>query len=257
MEVILLERIEKLGQMGDVVKVKSGYARNYLLPQKKALRATDANKQHFEEQRAQLEAANLEHRSEAEKVGKKMKGLSVVMVRQAGEAGQLYGSVNARDISTAVTEAGFTIARQQVELNQPIKALGLHPVRVSLHPEIDVEVIANVARSQDEAKVQAKTGKAVVSSEEQEAPAPAAAPEADAKTGSKKATGAKKAAADQDEATMAVEEAANEAVSEQAEEIFEEGAAPAPENENENEEKAADADGEAPDAGGEAEKKSK
>ncbi len=239
MEVILLERIEKLGQMGDVVKVKSGYARNYLLPQKKALRATDANKQHFEEQRAQLEVSNLEHRAEAEKVGKKLKGLSVVMVRQAGEAGQLYGSVNARDISTAVTEAGFTINRQQVELNHPIKALGLHPVRVSLHPEIDVEVIANVARSQDEAKVQAKTGKAVISTEEQEALAPEAAPKTGVKTGAKKATDAKKAAADQDQATMAAEEAANEAVSEQAEEIFEEGAAPEPE------ETAADADGEA------------
>ena len=248
MEVILLERIEKLGQMGDVVKVKSGYARNYLLPQKKALRATDANRQHFEVQRTQLEAANLEHRAEAEKVGKKLKGLSVVMVRQAGEAGQLYGSVNARDISTAVTEAGFAITRQQVELNQPIKALGLHPVRVSLHPEIGVEVIANVARSQDEAKVQAKTGKAVVSTEEQEAPGPEA--------GAKEATDAKKgakAAADQDQTTMAAEEAANEAVSEQAEKIFEEGAAPEPENE----ETAADADGEAPDENGEAEEKSK
>jgi large subunit ribosomal protein L9 len=256
MEVILLERIEKLGQMGDVVKVKSGYARNYLLPQKKALRATDANKQHFEVQRAQLEAANLEHRAEAEKVGKKLKRLSVVMVRQAGEAGQLYGSVNARDISTAVTEAGFAITRQQVELNKPIKALGLHPVRVSLHPEIGVEVIANVARSQDEAKVQAKTGKAFVSTEEQEAPAPEAAHEAGAKTGAKKATDAKKgakAAADQDQTTMAAEEAANEAVSEQAEKIFEEGAAPEPENE----ETAADADGEARDENGEAEKKSK
>ena len=252
MEVILLERIEKLGQMGDVVKVKSGYARNYLLPQKKALRATDANKQHFEVQRPQLEVANLEHRAEAEKVGKKLKRLSVVMVRQAGEAGQLYGSVNARDISTAVTEAGFAITRQQVELNKPIKALGLHPVRVSLHPEIGVEVIANVARSQDEAKVQAKTGKAFVSTEEQEAPAPEAAPEA----GAKKATDAKKgakAAADQDQTTMAAEEAANEAVSEQVEKIFEEGAAPEPENE----ETAADADGEAPDENGEAEKKSK
>ncbi len=256
MEVILLERIEKLGQMGDVVKVKSGYARNYLLPQKKAMRATDANKQHFEGQRAQLEASNLEHRAEAEKLARKMESLSVVMVRQAGEAGQLYGSVNARDLSAAVTEAGFNITRQQVELNHPIKALGLHPVRVSLHPEIDVEVIANVARSQDEAKVQAKTGKAVISTEEQEAPAPEAAPERDAKTGAKKTTETKKAAADQDEGTMAAEEAANEAVSEQAEKIFEEGAAPDPE------ETAADADGEADsetaiDADGEAEKKSK
>jgi large subunit ribosomal protein L9 len=252
MEVILLERIEKLGQMGDVVKVKSGYMRNYLLPQKKALRATEANKQHFEVQRAQLEAANLEHRAEAEKVGKKLKGLSVVLVRQAGEAGQLYGAVNARDISTAVTEAGFAITRQQVELNQPIKALGLHPVRVSLHPEIGVEVIANVARSQDEAKVQTKTGKAVVRTEEQEA----SAPEAGAKMGAKKATDAKKgakAAADQDQTTMEAEEAANKAVSEQAEKIFEEGAAPEPKNE----ETAADADGEAPDENGEAKKKSK
>jgi len=255
MEVILLERIEKLGQMGDVVKVKSGYARNYLLPQKKALRATNANKQHFEVQRAQLEAANLEHRAEAEKVGKKLKGLSVVMVRQAGEAGQLYGSVNARDISTAITEAGFTITRQQIELNQPIKALGLHPVRVLLHPEIGVEVIANVARSQDEAKVQAKTGKAVIRTEEQEAPVPEATPEAGAKTGAKKATDSKKgakAADDQDQTTMAAEDAANEAVSKQAEKIFEEGAAPEPENK----ETAADADGEAPDENGEAEKKS-
>ena len=258
MEVILLERIEKLGQMGDVVKVKSGYARNYLLPQKKALRATDANKQHFEEQRAQLEAANLEHRAEAEKVGKKLEGLSVVMVRQAGEAGQLYGSVNARDISTAVTEAGFTITRQQVELNHPIKALGLHPVRVSLHPEINVEVIANVARSQDEAKVQTKTGKAVVRTEEEEAPAPETAPEPDAgKTKENKA----KADAEREEAAKAVEEAANEAVAEQAEEIFEEGAAP--EIEPEPEKTAADADGEAPEAtespdgDGKAEKKSK
>ena len=169
MEVILLERIEKLGQMGDVVKVKSGYARNYLLPQKKALRATDANKQHFEGQRPQLEVANLEHRAEAEKVSKKLKRLSVVMVRQAGEAGQLYGSVNARDISTAVTEAGFAITRQQVELNQPIKALGLHPVRVSLHPEIGVEVIANVARSQDEAKAQAKEARQAARAQAREA----------------------------------------------------------------------------------------
>ena len=250
MEVILLERIEKLGQMGDVVKVKSGYARNYLLPQKKAMRATDANKQHFEGQRAQLEASNIEHRAEAEKLAKKMESLSVVMVRQAGEAGQLYGSVNARDISATVTEAGFSITRQQVKLNQPIKALGLHPVRVSLHPEIDVEVIANVARSQDEAKVQAKTGKAVVSTEE-EAPVPEAAPEPDAgKTKKEKA----KKGADQDEATKEAEEAANVAVSEQAEEIFEEGAAPEPEPEETSAEADGETDGE---ADGEAGKKSK
>lgn len=242
MEVILLERIEKLGQMGDVVKVKSGYARNYLLPQKKALRATDANKQHFEVQRPQLEVANLEHRAEAEKVGKKLKRLSVVMVRQAGEAGQLYGSVNARDISTAVTEAGFAITRQQVELNQPIKALGLHPVRVSLHPEIGVEVIANVARSQDEAKVQAKTGKAVVSTEEEEAQAAQAQAETAETEDEAKPKTKKKAKPTEigEEEAKVVEEAADEAAAEQAEEIFEEGAAPQPEPEDAAADKAAD-----------------
>ena len=224
MEVILLERIEKLGQMGDVVKVKSGYARNYLLPQKKALRATEANKSHFEEQRAQLEAANLEHRQEAEKLGKKMEGLTVVMVRQAGEAGQLFGSVNARDIASAVTEAGFTITRQQVGLAHPIKALGLYTVLVSLHPEVSLEVVTNVARSQDEAKTQAKTGKAVVGADEKEPePAEAEAPEAEAKkTKPKKA----KTAEIDEEQAKAAEDAANEAVVEQAEQIFEEGAAP-------------------------------
>jgi len=206
MKVILLERIEKLGQMGDEVTVKSGYARNFLLPQKKALRATDANKSLFEVQRAQLETTNLEKRSEAEKLGKKMDGMAVIMVRQAGEAGQLYGSVNARDIATAVTEAGVTITRQQVVLDHPIKSLGLYQVKVILHPEISVDVTANVARSEEEAKIQTKTGSAVVSTDEQE-------------------TAAEKAKAAQviDEAA---EEAADEAVSEQAEKIFEEGAAP-------------------------------
>jgi len=162
MEVILLERIEKLGQMGDVVNVRAGYARNYLLPQKKALRATEANKKQFEARRAQLEATNLERRSDAEKLGEKLNGLSVVIVRQAGDAGQLYGSVNARDIAVAVSQAGIAIARQQVGLQNPIKALGLYPVRVLLHPEVAVTVTANIARSEEEAKVQAKTGKAVL-----------------------------------------------------------------------------------------------
>jgi len=179
MEVILLERIENLGQMGDVVNVKPGYARNYLLPQKKAQRASEENIRHFEQQRAQLEAANLDQRTEAEKVGKKMAGLQVALIRQAGDAGQLYGSVNARDIADQVTEAGFTISRQQVQLAAPIKALGLYPLRVSLHPEVSVEVLANVARSQEEAKTQSKTGRAVVSADEEEQQAAAEAAEAE------------------------------------------------------------------------------
>lgn len=169
MEVILLERIEKLGQMGDVVSVKSGYARNYLLPQTKAMRATEENRKHFESQRAQLEANNLELRGEAEKVGEKLDGLSVVLVRQAGESGQLYGSVNARDIAEQVVTAGFTIGRQQVELAHPIKALGLYDVQVRLHPEVSVNVSANIARSEEEAEIQAKTGHAVLSIDEEEA----------------------------------------------------------------------------------------
>ncbi len=162
MEVILLERIDKLGQMGDVVKVRAGYARNFLLPQKKALRATEENKKRFEARRAQLEAANLERRGEAEKVAGKLNGMAVVIVRQAGDAGQLYGSVNARDIALAVTAAGVSVNRQQVGLQNPIKALGLYPVNIALHPEVTVGITANVARSEDEAKIQAKTGKAVV-----------------------------------------------------------------------------------------------
>lgn len=162
MEVILLERIEKLGQMGDVVKVRDGYARNFLLPHKKALRATDENKRKFETKRAQLEADNLALRQEAEGVATKLDGLQVVVVRQAGDGGQLYGSVNARDIAQAVTDAGFTIVRQQVGLQNPIKEIGLHTVRIALHPEVAVKVTVNVARSADEAKIQAKTGKALV-----------------------------------------------------------------------------------------------
>ena len=168
MEVILLERIEKLGQMGDVVSVKPGYARNFLLPQAKALRATAENSKHFETQRTQLEAVNLEKRTEAEQVGKKLDGLVFILVRQAGESGQLYGSVNARDIADQVIDGGFTIIRQQIELAQPIKALGLHNVQVTLHPEVSVNVTANIARSEEEAKIQAKTGHAVMSMEEEE-----------------------------------------------------------------------------------------
>lgn len=152
MEVILLERIEKLGQMGDVVKVKPGFARNFLLPQKKALRANKDNLAFFEKQRAQLEAINLKRREEAQAVAEKMEGLKVLMVRQAGEGGQLYGSVSGRDVADAVKAAGFTIERNQVNLDSPIKTLGSYPVRVALHPEVAVTVTVTVARSQEEAE---------------------------------------------------------------------------------------------------------
>ena len=154
-DLILLERIEKLGQMGQVVKVKPGYARNYLLPQKKAMRATKENLAYFDTQRAQFEANNLERRSEASEIAVKIEGLSVVVIRQAGESGQLYGSVAARDIAEAVTAAGFTVDKRQIVLERPIKALGLHPVRVMLHPEVGVTVTANVAQSEEGARMQA------------------------------------------------------------------------------------------------------
>lgn len=155
MDVILLERIEKLGQMGDVVTVKPGFARNYLLPQKKALRATDANKQVFETQRAQLETANLERRTEAESVAEKLDGLNFVIVRSASDNDQLYGSVTVRNIAQAITEEGFTVESKQVQLARPIKTVGMHDVIVRLHPEVSVTVKANVARSEEEAEMQA------------------------------------------------------------------------------------------------------
>jgi large subunit ribosomal protein L9 len=155
-ELILLERVEKLGQMGQLVKVKPGFARNYLLPQKKALRATKENLRYFETQRAQLEANNLQRKTEATEIGGKLEGLSVVLIRQAGESGQLYGSVSARDIAQAVTEAGFTVEKHQVVLERPIKSLGLHPLRIVLHPEVSVTITANVAQSAEEAEMQAK-----------------------------------------------------------------------------------------------------
>jgi len=155
-DVILLERVENLGQMGQVVKVRPGYARNYLLPQKKALRATEANKAYFETQRAQLEATNLTRKKDAEHVAQKIEGLSVVVIRQAGESGQLYGSVSARDIADAVTATGFTTTRGQVVLDKAIKTLGLYKLRVVLHPEVSVHVTVNVAQSAEEAEMQAK-----------------------------------------------------------------------------------------------------
>jgi len=169
MEVILLQRIEKLGQMGQTVKVKAGYARNYLLPRKKAIRATDDNKAKFEKQRAQLEATNLAKRQEAEAISGKVEGLTVVIIRQAGETGQLYGSVSARDIATAATKAGVTIDRNQILMDRPLKDLGLHPIRVALHPEVVVNITANVAKSEEEAELQVKAGHAIVGTAAEEA----------------------------------------------------------------------------------------
>ncbi len=151
MNVILLERIESLGLMGDVVKVKPGYARNYLLPQKKALRATKENQAVFEAQRAQLEAANLKRREEAEAVAKKMENVAVLILRQAAEGGMLYGSVTGRDVAEAIKEAGYDIQRRQVMLDNPIKDIGTYQVRVVLHPEVSITAKVNVARSQEEA----------------------------------------------------------------------------------------------------------
>lgn len=168
MEVILLERIAKLGQMGDVVRVRDGFARNFLLPQKKALRATETNRQLFEQQRAQLEARNLELRSEAEAVASKMNGFAVVLIRQASERGQLYGSVSSRDIADALTEAGFSVTRGQVVLNSPIKTLGLTEVPVRLHPEVDATVTVNAARSEEEAERQARGEDVTIEAEEEE-----------------------------------------------------------------------------------------
>lgn len=160
-EVILLERIERLGQMGEVVRVKPGYARNFLLPRKKALRATKDNIAYFETQRTQLEATNLKRRGEAEALAKKVDGMSVVLVRQASDTGQLYGSVRPRDVADAIIAQGVTIERSQVKLDIPIKTLGLHKLRVALHPEVSVGIVVNVARSEDEAKLQAE-GKALL-----------------------------------------------------------------------------------------------
>jgi large subunit ribosomal protein L9 len=158
MNVILLERVPKLGQMGDVVKVKPGFARNYLLPQKKALRSTKENLTYFQAQRKTLEANNLERRKEAEEVGAKVNDFKVVLIRQASEALQLYGSVSSRDIADAAIAAGLKIERRQVELDKPIKTLGAHKIKVHLHPEVTVEIVAVVARSADEGEFLAKGG---------------------------------------------------------------------------------------------------
>lgn len=160
MQVILLERVAKLGQMGEVVTVKDGYARNFLLPQKKALWASDANLKAFESQKAQLEARNLETRQEAEKLSETLDGSSFIVIRSASDAGALYGSVTTRDAAEAATEAGFSLDRKQINMPRPIKELGLHDLEVSLHPEVSATIRLNVARSTEEAALQAQ-GKSI------------------------------------------------------------------------------------------------
>jgi large subunit ribosomal protein L9 len=187
MEIILLERVERLGKLGDVVNVKPGYARNYLLPTGKALRANEANREKFEAERSDRESRNAEARSSAEGAMKNMEGLSVILVRAASEMGQLFGSVSARDIAEAVGEVGHSIEKRQVVMDKAIKTLGLFPVRVNLHAEVQIEVIVNIARSAEEAKKQAETGAAVVTNydaeeESVEAVADAAIAEVEAET---------------------------------------------------------------------------
>jgi large subunit ribosomal protein L9 len=180
MEVILLERVAKLGQMGDVVRVKDGFARNYLLPKGKALRATTANRARFENMKVELEARNIEQRSEAEKIAKKLDGQSFSILRQAAEGGQLYGSVSPRDLATLVSEKGFAVSRAQIALNTPIKTVGLHKVPISLHPEIEVSINVAVGRNADEAERIARGEDVTVAREEAEEAAEAAAAAAEA-----------------------------------------------------------------------------
>jgi large subunit ribosomal protein L9 len=179
MEVILLERVSKLGQMGEVVRVKDGYARNYLLPKGKALRATDDNKKRFEGMKAQLETRNLELKSEAEKVSAKLNGHSLTVLRQASETGQLYGSVSTRDIADLLTQSGFSVNRNQIALNAPLKIIGVHNVPVALHPELEVAITVYVARNADEAARLARGEDVTVRREQiEEEESPAAAAEA-------------------------------------------------------------------------------
>jgi large subunit ribosomal protein L9 len=216
MDVILLERVEKLGHLGQVVKVKPGFARNYLLPQKKALRATKENMAYFESRRTHIEADNLERKGEAESIAAKLDGLAVVLIRTAGDTGQLYGSVTTRDIANEVTAAGFKIERRQVQLDKPIKEIGVLTLKVAIHPEVSVSIKLNIARSAEEAEIQAKTGRAnlVGPGAEDERPPAEAAPApvaaegettpADEAAEPKKAKSKKAKAA---EATLAAEEA--------------------------------------------------
>ena len=181
MQVVLLERVEHLGQMGDVVTVKDGYARNFLLPRKKALRATKEAMARFEKERVQLEARNLERKQEAEAVGGKLEGQSAVLLRQASEGGQLYGSVTPRDVAEAFTAKGFSLDRRQVTLDGSIKTLGIHKVRVVLHPEVSVTINVNIARSEEEAERQTAAGAAPdAATFFEEGAGPKAEPEAEA-----------------------------------------------------------------------------
>jgi large subunit ribosomal protein L9 len=173
MEVILLERVARLGQMGDVVRVKDGYARNFLLPQGKALRASEANRKKFESQRVELEARNLERRTEAQAIHTKLDGTTYVVIRSAGETGQLYGSVSARDIAETLDAGGFKVARGQVSIHVPIKTIGMHTVTIDLHPEVSSKITLNIARSSDEAERQAR-GEDLTQREREVAEEPAA-----------------------------------------------------------------------------------
>ena len=230
MEVILLERIEKLGQMGDLVTVKPGYARNFLLPQGKALRATEANKKRFETDRAQLEAENLARKGEAEQVAAKMEGMSVTLIRAASEMGQLYGSASRRDIADRIIDAGVTITRNQVDLNTAIKTLGLFPIRIVLHPEVSVDVTVNIARSEDEAAEQRRLGRAIISdiAERERAEAAEAAREAADRMAAmededdEETTGSSASAESTDEAADAPAEADADASDETADKAAEE-----------------------------------
>ena len=168
MQVILLERVEKLGQMGDEVRVKDGFARNFLLPKKKALRATKANREYFQAQKAHLEAHNLERKKDADAIAKKLGGKSFTLIRQAGDRGQLYGSVSPRDVAEAAEKAGYKIDRHQVQISVAIKTIGLFTLPVILHPEVKVNITINVARSEDEAERQARGEDVLVGRTEQE-----------------------------------------------------------------------------------------
>ncbi|MDP2205250.1 MAG: 50S ribosomal protein L9 [Alphaproteobacteria bacterium] len=195
MQVILLERVENLGQMGDVVAVRSGYARNFLLPRQKALRATKDNISFFDGKKKELEAQNLKRREEAEKISGKVAGLKVALIRQASEAGQLYGSVTSRDIADAVSAKGFKIDRNQIVMDRAYKLLGLYPVKIFLHPEVSVDVTINIARSEEEAKLQEERGEALIMKDERTLRAEERAAEAAASLEAQEAAAAVKAAA--------------------------------------------------------------
>ena len=184
MEVVLLQRVENLGQMGDVVTVKAGYARNFLIPRKQALRATKDNLAYFEAQRKVLEAANLNSKKEAEAAAAKMNDVSIVVIRQSAESGKLYGSVSARDVADSLAEQGYKVSREQVTLSESIKVLGLFVAKVTLHPEVSVNVTVNVARTEEEAKIQAERGASILAETQEEetnaASEQAAAPESEA-----------------------------------------------------------------------------